>query len=131
VDITFLSILSALTSGPPVIQQPVKALHLLSSFGPSVTEVSQHIHFGTLLMGSMMAVVALFKSPFHGKDPDQLAMVNVALLFLLLLGFMFGMLGIWLFRLAVGFCHSSLDFLLRSLRLLGLSREPPQFNSNV
>lgn len=62
----------------------------------------------------MMPMTAIFANPLIGNDPDKLVVFNVVLLPSVVSMFMFGMLGIWFFRLAAGLCQSAVDFLLRS-----------------
>jgi len=120
---------STLTSGPPVIQQQVKSLyHHLGSFSPSGTEAIIGCTLAIGVFGLLMVLDVIFSSPLNENNPGKLVIDTVIYLFGCVSVFMWGMLGIWLCRLAVGLCTSSLYFLLR---LVGVSTQPHPFSSNV
>jgi len=128
VDIIVLLILSALTSRPIGIQGQVKSLRWLDSFGlpDSYSRMLLCVGIG-VIMGPMTVIAAIPMSPFDHdrRDSDELqATVSALLLSMLLAFFMLAALGYWLLSLAVYFCQSSHDFLLR---LLGLSEELPEY----
>ena len=136
-DIIVLSILSALTSGPIVIQRQVRSLCRPASFGrfTNLSGSKARLVLSWVIpttMGVMFVPHAIYTSPHRphiAKHPlGELVVVNIVFLYLSFLLFLFGMSCFWLFRLTLYFCQSSVDFLLR---FLGVSGELPPFNSNV
>ena len=87
-----------------------------------------------MMMGFGMVFVAVGigrsegNEPPGGPTPVSGVGFNASMMCALVTFFMLGILGTLLFRIAVPFCQSSLDFLLR---LLGISGELPRFNSDV
>jgi hypothetical protein len=110
VDIIVLSILNALTSGPLVIQRHVKAFHHLGSSTPS--DSSESPPFAMLFVAGL-GFIPVFLFIMHGNfadpkldgtlQPASIVMTDTAMMCLLMLMFILGMGGIWLYRRVRGY----------------------------
>ena len=104
-DVIFLLILSALTSGPLGIQGHMKALQRLGQSTPSDSSES-HYPPSTMIFVAGLSFMPIFLFIIHGNfadpkidgtvQPASIVMIDTAMMCILMLMLILGMGGIWL-----------------------------------